>query len=155
MTGYEYSRFSNVTLGSLLNLLTNIHANRSTELRRTAMLIASLAAEPFRYGLSHITNLIALNNYYNYSDSDDSAFSVMAMTTGGTDPRSSKNVLKDPNRKGTVPNEVRKRQIEIVENDSLYNRLKNYYNKNASKMKESEIIKKFQNIIRDYLNKIK
>jgi len=155
VTGYEYSRFSNVTLGSLLNLLTNIHANRSTELRRTAMLIASLAAEPFRYGLSHITNLIALNNYYNYSDSDDSAFSVMAMTTGGTDPRSSKNVLKDPNRKGTVPNEVRKRQIEIVENDSLYNRLKNYYNKNASKMKESEIIKKFQNIIRDYLNKIK
>ena len=156
MTGYEYSRFSNVTLGSLLNLLTNIYANRSTELRRTAMLIASLAAEPFRYGPSHITNLIALNNYYNYSDSDDSAFSVMAMTTGGTDPRSSKNVLKDPNRKGTVPNEVRKRQIEIVKNDStLYNRLNNYYYKNASKMKESEIIKKIQNIIRDYLNKIK
>jgi hypothetical protein len=120
------------------------------------MLIASLAAEPFRYGPSHITNLIALNNYYNYSDSDDSAFSVMAMTTGGTDPRSSKNVLKDPNRKGTVPNEVRKRQIEIVKNDStLYNRLNNYYYKNASKMKESEIIKKIQNIIRDYLNKIK
>jgi hypothetical protein len=145
VTGYEYNRFSNVTLGSLLNLLTNIHANRSTELRRTAMLIASLAAEPFRYGPSHITNLIALNNYYNYSDSDDSAFSVMAMTTGGTDPRSSKNVLKDPNRKGTVPNEVRKRQIEIVKNDStLYNRLNNYYYKNASKMKESEIIKKFK-----------
>jgi len=40
------------------------------------------------------------------------------------------------------PNDVRKRQIEIVKNDSaLYNRLKNYYNKNASKMKESEIIK--------------
>ena len=152
MTGYEYSRFSNVTLGSLLNLLTNIYANRSTELRRTAMLIASLAAEPFRYGPSHITNLIALNNY---SDSDKPAFSVMAMTTGGTDPRSSKNVPPDPNRKGTVPNEVRKRQIEIVENDSLYNRLKNYYNKNASKMKESEIIKKLPNIIRDYLNKIK
>lgn len=63
---------------------------------------------------------------------------------------------QDPNRKGTVPNEVRKRQIEIVENDSdLYNRLKNYYNKNASKMKESEILKEIQNIIRDYLNKIK
>lgn len=60
-----------------------------------------------------------------------------------------------PNRKGTVPNEVRKRQIEIVENDSdLYNRLKNY-NKNASKMKESEILKEIPNIIRDYLNKIK
>jgi hypothetical protein len=153
VTGYEYSRFSNVTLGSLLNLLTNIHANRSTELERTAMLIASLAAEPFRYGPSHITNLIALNNY---SDSDEPAFSVMAMTTGVTDPRSSKNVPQDPNKKGTVPNKVRKRQIEIVENDSaLYNRLNNYNNKNASKMKESEIIKKFPNIIQDYLNKIK
>jgi len=109
--GYEYSRFSDVTLGSLLNLLTNIHENRSTELGRTAMLIASLAAEPFRYGPSHITNLIALNNY---SDSRKPAFSVMAMTTGGTDPRSSRNVQQDPNRKGTVPNEVRKRQIEMV-----------------------------------------
>jgi hypothetical protein len=78
------------------------------------------------------------------------------MTTGGTDPRSSKNVPQDPNRKGTVPNDVRKRQIEIVKNDSaLYNRLNSYYNKNVSKRKESEIIKKFQNIIRDYLNKIK
>jgi len=115
------------------------------------MLIASLAAEPFRYGLSHITNLIALNNH---SNSKKLAFSVMAMTTGGIEPRSSKNVLQDPNGKGTVPNEVRKRQIEIVENDSLYNRLKNY-NKNASKMKESEIFKKIPNMIRDYLNKIK
>lgn len=121
--GYEYSPFSTVTLGRLLNLLTNIHENRSTELTLTAMLIASLAAEPFRYGPSHITNLIALNNY---SNSKKLAFSVMAMTTGGTDPRSSKNVRQDPNGKGTVPNEVRKRQIEIVENDSdLYNRLKN------------------------------
>ena len=149
--GYEYSRFSTVTLGRLLNLLTNIHENRTTELTLTAMLIASLAAEPFRYGPSHSTNLIALNNH---SDSDKPAFSVMAMTTGGTDPRSSKYVRQDPKRKGTVPNEVRKRQIEIVENDSLYNRLKNY-NKNASKMKESEILKKIPNMLRDYLNKIK
>jgi len=150
--GYEYSAFSNVTLGSLLNLLTNIHKNHSTEPGRTAMLIASLAAEPFRYEPSHITNLIALNNF---SDSDEPAFSVMAMTTGGTDPRSSKNVLKDPNKNGTVPNKVRRRQIEIVTNDSnLYERLLENYYKNASKMKESEIIKEFQNIIRDYLNKI-
>ena len=80
----------------------------------------------------------------------------MAMTTGGTDPRSSKNVLKDPNKNGTVPNKVRRRQIEIVTNDSnLYERLLENYYKNAYKMKESEIIKEFQNIIRDYLNKIK
>jgi hypothetical protein len=151
--GYEYSRFSGVTLGRLLSLLTNIHENRNTELDLTAMLIASLAAEPFRYEPSHITNLIALNNS---SNSSQPAFSAMVMTTGGTDPRSSKNVPKDPNGKGTVPEEVRRRQIEIVKNDSnLYNRLQNYYNKNASKMKESEIIQKFQNIIRDYLNKIK
>ncbi len=153
MTGYEYSSFSNVTLGNLSSLLRNIHENRITDRKHTAMLIASLAAEPFRYEPSHITNLLALNDS---SNSRQPAFSVMAMTTGGTDPRSSKNLPKDPNKKGTVPNKVRKRQIEIVKNDStLYNRLNNYYYKNASKMKESEIIKKFQNIIRDYLNKIK
>jgi len=153
VTGYEYSRFSDVTLGSLLNLLTNIDANRSTELRRTAMLIASLAAQPFRYGLSHITNLLAFNDSF---DSDQPAFSVMAMTTGGTDPRSSKNVEQDPNKKGTVSNKVRRRQIDIVKNDgNLYKRLENYYSTNASKMKDSQIIQKFQNIIHDYLNKIK
>jgi len=151
--GYEYSAFSKVTLGNLSSLLRNIHENRSTDRKLTAMLIASLAAEPFRYEPSHITNLLALNDS---SNSRQPAFSVMAMTTGGTDPRSSKNLPKDPNKKGTVSSKVRTRQIDIVKNDrNLYERLENYYITNVSKMKDSQIIQKFQNIIRDHLNKIK
>ncbi|MBD1934454.1 MULTISPECIES: eCIS core domain-containing protein [Cyanophyceae] len=149
--GYEYSKF-NLTVGSLLNLLRNIHESRTTPANNTAMLVASLVAEPFRYSPSHITNLIALNNPANASQP---AFNIMAMTTGGTDPRSSKNVEKDPNKKGTVPKKVRERQISIVKNDSeLYERIESYYNTNKSKKNENQIIQKFRNIIQDYLNQI-
>jgi hypothetical protein len=150
--GYEYSKF-NLSVGHLLSLLRNIHENRSAPVNYTAMLIASLAAEPFRYSPSHITNLIMFNNY---EDRNKPAFDVMAMTTGGTDPRSSKNIEKDPKKKGTVPKKVRERQISIVKNDrQLYQRLENYYDSNKAKIKnENHFIEKFRNIIQDYLNKI-
>lgn len=151
--GYEYSRFGTVTVGKLSNLLSNIHENQTTNVNDTAILIASVAAEPFRYGPAHITNLIALNNPANMNQA---AFGIMAMTTGGTDPTSSKNVPKDPQGKGTVPQKVRGRQIAIVKNDTnLYSKLEGYYTKNSSKNKDNETIRVFQHIIRTHLNKIK
>ncbi|MEH2354725.1 eCIS core domain-containing protein [Nostoc sp.] len=151
--GYEYSRFGTVTVGKLSNLLSNIHENQTTNVNDTAILIASIAAEPFRYGPAHITNLIALNNPANMNQA---AFGIMAMTTGGTDPTSSKNVPKDPQGKGTVPQKVRGRQIAIVKNDTnLYSKLEGYYTKNSSKNNDNETIRVFQHIIRTHLNKIK
>ncbi|MEA5602722.1 eCIS core domain-containing protein [Nostoc sp. UHCC 0252] len=151
--GYEYSRFGTVTVGKLSNLLSNIHENQTTNVQDTAILIASVAAEPFRYGPAHITNLIALNNPANMNQA---AFGIMAMTTGGTDPTSSKNVPKDPQGKGTVPQKVRGRQIAIVKNDTnLYSKLERYYTRNSSKNNDNETIRVFQHIIRTHLNKIK
>jgi hypothetical protein len=167
VSGFEYSRFTNVTVGQLFALLENIRFGKSTDINMTAMLIASLAAEPFRYPPSHITNLILLNN----SNKRMPAFATMAMTTGGTDPTSQdqdpqgidtkkakkgqkNNKAKEPEQqtpKGTVPKKVRTRQINIVKNDDiLYEQLKTYYDINSSK-NDNEIIEKFQNILRDHL----
>ncbi|AFZ26209.1 hypothetical protein Cylst_4103 [Cylindrospermum stagnale PCC 7417] len=172
VSGFEYSRFTNVTVGQLFALLENIRFGKNTAIDRTAMLIASLAAEPFRYPPSHITNLILLNN----SNKTMPAFATMAMTTGGTDPTSQdqapqgidtkkskkgqKNKAQETEQqtpKGTVPNKVRRRQIDIVKNvnivkndEKLYDKLEIYYNTNRSK-NDSEIIEKFQDILRDHL----
>ena len=116
------------------------------------MLIASLAAEPFRYSPSHITNLLVLKNPGN---KDKNAFPMMSMTTGGTDPTSKKNKRKDSRipPKGTVPNEVRKRQIDIIRNETLlYKRLTEWYER-KSHLNEKTIVKKFKNIISNYMSR--
>ena len=147
--GFEYSEFPALTVGKLLYLLRNI--NYGDE-KKTTMLIASLAAEPFRYPPSHITNLLVLNNPDN---KEKEAFDIMAMTTGGTDPTSKKNKRKDTRKppKGTVPNEVRKRQINIIRNETLlYKRLTEWY-KRKSHLNEKTIVKKFGNIISNYMSR--
>ena len=151
--GFEYtntnSDFQKLTVGRLLYFLRNI--NYASE-DSTTMLIASLAAEPFRYPPSHITNLLVLNNPDN---KEEEAFDIMAMTTGGTDPTSKKNKRKDTRKppKGTVPNKVRKRQINIIRNETLlYKRLTEWYER-KSHLNEKTIVKKFGNIISNYMSR--
>ena len=148
--GFEYSTFPGLTVEELLYLLRNIDYGSE---KRTAMLIASLAAEPFRYSPSHITNLLILNNPGN---KEKKAFPMMAMTTGGTDPTSKKNKRKDTRTppKGTVPNKVRKRQIDIIRNETkLYEDLTKWY-KRKSHLNEKTIVKKFGNMISNYISRI-
>ncbi|MUG97774.1 DUF4157 domain-containing protein [Scytonema sp. UIC 10036] len=151
--GFLYSNpaFRTVTVGQLHSLLTAINSGASTPVDSTAMLIASLVAEPFRYGPSHITNLLLLSDYGRHGEA---AFAAMSMTTGGTDPTNSRNAALDPNGRGTIPEDVRLRQIEIVKsNNELISRLENFYEENYERLRDTEMVRRFRNIIRDYLNR--
>ena len=162
--GYDYRRFSGVTMGGLRNLLDQIQRGSKIggrNIDRTAILIASTAAEPLRYPPSHLTNLIGLD----YRNKELPAFDNMAMTTGGTDPTSEDNKKNDTinNPKvGTVPIKVRDRQFNMLRNDpDLNNEIEpfiEYYeefpqeiDKNTEKL---QLIGKFQNIIRKRIAQI-
>ena len=82
----------------------------------------------------------------------------MAMTTGGTDPQSDKNINKDTKndpKVGTVAEKVRARQFNIIKKDTnLYGQIEEFY-KEFKKQKDSIIIGFFQELIKDRLNKIR
>ena len=152
--GYEYSKFPGFKMGRLRNLLEQIQANiQSDDVDETAILIASLAAEPFRYPPSHITNLIALD----YINSDRPAFDFMAMTAGGTDPKSAKNIEKDiinDPKVGTIPEKVRDRQLNIVKNNPYLKDEIELYFITFESAKDAKLIGIFKGIIRKYIKNI-
>lgn len=82
-----------------------------------AMFLASMVAEPSRYSVAHITNLLAVDNP---TPGSGSAFDRLAMTRGGTDPKAGRNVVTDPGLEGArapdkdAPRRVTDRDLAIV-----------------------------------------
>jgi hypothetical protein len=136
-------------LKEILLALAGQPGGRPASESEMTMFLASMAAEPSRYSIAQITNLLALESAN--PTERQSAFERLSMTQGGTDPSEGRTKETDPNLRGRrgverdMPKKVTDRDLDIVKNSSAWPQIQEA----ARKQREEQLlIKEIKRILK-------
>jgi hypothetical protein len=152
---YDYGRNS-VSASKAQEILIKFPRGITRATKQVTVFIASVVAEPSRYSVSHITNMLILEAEQK-PPSRANVFESLSMTRRGSDPhgRTSRDFPTDPRliQEGDlrVPEQVTSRDLSAVTeyNPTLRKKLKDRFDGGGD---EGKIIEDFIRIIKDHLN---